>query len=81
MVRFDRNFTDVPWASKYPKDKWYKLSKKPKLVHLYLKKLIISRCCLPETWEGISFDNEGICTICKSAEDKMIIEWKNKRES
>ena len=33
---------------------------------------------MPETWEGISFDNEGICTICKSAEDKMIIEWKNK---
>ena len=76
---FDRNFTDVPWASKYPKDKWYKLSKKTKVGSPIFKKInYCSRCCLPETWEGISFDNEGICTICKSAEDKMIIEWKNK---
>ena len=70
---FDKNFREVPWASKYPKDKWYKLSKKTKVGSPIFKKInYCSRCCLPETWEGISFDNEGICTICKSAEDKMI---------
>ena len=76
---FDRNFKEVPWEAKYPKDKWYKLSKKITVGSPMFKNInYCSRCCLPETWEGISFDNEGICTICKSAEDKMTIEWKNK---
>ena len=37
-----------------------------------------TRCCLPETWEGIKFDKVGICSICKSSEDKMNIEWMDK---
>lgn len=37
------------------------------------------RCCLPETVEGISFDEMGICTACRSSEHKMHMDW-NARE-
>jgi len=33
------------------------------------------RCCLPETVEGIRFDEMGICQACQSAEQKMHIDW------
>lgn len=33
------------------------------------------RCCLPETVEGITFDDMGICTACQSSEQKMRIDW------
>lgn len=34
-----------------------------------------SRCCMPETQEGISFDKMGICSACQSSEQKMHINW------
>ena len=34
-----------------------------------------TRCCLPETMEGITFDELGICTCCRSSEQKMHIDW------
>ena len=72
---FDRNFQEVPWQKKYKKDYWYKFSKKSDVSKpLFSKLKYCSRCCLPETWEGISFDKDGICSICKSSEDKMTIE-------
>ena len=37
-----------------------------------------SRCCFPETLEGITFDKFGICTACRSSEDKMHINWEKK---
>ena len=37
------------------------------------------RCCLPETVEGIRFDDRGICSGCNSAEQKMAVDW-SKRE-
>lgn len=37
-----------------------------------------TRCCLPETVEGITFDELGICTACQSSEQKMHINWKNR---
>ena len=37
-----------------------------------------SRCCLPETVEGISFDELGVCMACKSSEEKMHIDWKKR---
>ena len=78
---FDRNFQEVPWQKKYKKDYWYKFSKKSDVSKpLFSKLKYCSRCCLPETWEGISFDKDGICSICKSSEDKMTIEWKLKHE-
>ncbi|MBU2538872.1 MAG: N-acetyl sugar amidotransferase [Proteobacteria bacterium] len=33
------------------------------------------RCCVPETQEGVQFDTMGICTACRSSEEKMHIDW------
>jgi N-acetyl sugar amidotransferase len=33
------------------------------------------RCCMPETVEGIVFDEFGICQACQSSEQKMRIDW------
>jgi N-acetyl sugar amidotransferase len=33
------------------------------------------RCCVPETQEGVSFDDMGVCTACRSSEEKMHIDW------
>ncbi len=33
------------------------------------------RCCMPETQEGIEFDEMGICQACQSSEQKMHINW------
>lgn len=38
------------------------------------------RCCMPETTEGIDFDEMGICKACRSSEEKMRIDW-TKREA
>lgn len=38
-----------------------------------------TRCCLPETVEGISFDELGICTVCRSSEQKMHFNWNERR--
>lgn len=46
---------------------------------LYENLKYCTRCCLPETVEGIGFDDLGICTVCRSAEQKMHIDW-NERE-
>lgn len=34
-----------------------------------------TRCCIPETQEGVQFDVMGICTACRSSEEKMHIDW------
>jgi len=33
------------------------------------------RCCMPETNEGIVFDESGICQACQSSEQKIHIDW------
>lgn len=33
------------------------------------------RCCMPETQEGIVFDEMGICQACQSSEQKIHISW------
>lgn len=33
------------------------------------------RCCMPESNEGIQFDEMGICQACQSAEHKIHIDW------
>ena len=38
------------------------------------------RCCIPETHEGTSFDEMGICVACQSSEDKMHINWVEKEK-
>ncbi len=35
-----------------------------------------TRCCMPETTEGIAFDEMGICKACRASEEKMRIDWK-----
>jgi len=47
---------------------------------LYKDLRYCTRCCLPETAEGITFDEMGICAACRSSEHKMHIDWK-KRET
>lgn len=39
-----------------------------------------TRCCFPETLDGITFDELGICTACRSSEDKMHINWKDREK-
>lgn len=34
-----------------------------------------TRCCVPETQEGIKFDEMGICQACQSSEQKIHINW------
>jgi len=38
------------------------------------------RCCLPETSEGLNFDELGICKACRSSEMKMHINWAEREE-
>lgn len=77
-IGFDKDFKDVPWDKKYHSTKWSKKFKKNKL--LYQDKLrYCTRCCLPETMEGITFDEFGVCTPCRSSEEKMHINWKDKQ--
>lgn len=35
-----------------------------------------TRCCVPQTMEGVQFDELGICTACRSSEEKMHIDWR-----
>lgn len=34
-----------------------------------------TRCCIPETQEGVKFDDMGICQACQSSEQKIHINW------
>lgn len=47
---------------------------------LYPKLRYCTRCCMPETNEGISFDEMGICTACISQEQKIHINWKEREK-
>jgi len=33
------------------------------------------RCCMPESNEGVEFDEMGVCQACQSAEQKIRINW------
>ena len=33
------------------------------------------RCCVPQTQEGVEFDELGVCQACQSAEQKIHINW------
>jgi len=38
-----------------------------------------TRCCMPETSEGLTFDKMGICRGCQSSEQKMHINWEERQ--
>ena len=40
-----------------------------------------TRCCFPETVEGIEFDEMGICRSCLSSEQKIHINWQEKEKT
>lgn len=40
-----------------------------------------TRCCMPETNEGMAFDEMGICKACRSSEQKMRIDWRARQEA
>jgi N-acetyl sugar amidotransferase len=42
---------------------------------LFPKLRYCTRCCMPETNEGMQFDTMGICLACRSSEQKMHIDW------
>ena len=40
-----------------------------------------AKCGLPETYETIVFDDDGICNICKSADHKQnSIDWDERKK-
>ncbi len=41
---------------------------------------ICTKCLLPETHETISFDNQGICSVCKNFSIKQDIDWEARHQ-
>ena len=80
---FDPEFKEVPWDKEYPTTKWNKRITKTEFGEpLYEKQIrYCNRCCMPETMEGITFDEFGICTPCRSSEEKMHINWEEREKN
>lgn len=78
---FDASFKEVPHNKEYPTTKWTQLKNDSEEGKgLYEKRVrYCARCCLPETMEGITFDEIGICVPCRSSEEKMHINWEERR--
>lgn len=79
---FDPSFKEVPHDKPHPvgyfKDALEKAEPGKGLFAGELR--YCSRCCLPETMEGMTFDDFGMCVPCRSSEDKMHINWEEKRK-
>lgn len=82
-VGFDPSYKQVPLDKPYPATKWTAQKRESEAgTGLYESKIrYCTRCCLPETMEGISFDEFGICVPCRSSEEKMHIDWEDRRKS
>ncbi len=39
-----------------------------------------TRCCMPETSEGLIFDELGVCRGCQSSEQKMHLNWEERQK-
>ena len=39
------------------------------------------RCCIPQTQEGVIFDELGVCQACQSAEQKIHIDWTQREKA
>lgn len=79
---FDSDFKEVPWNKNYHDTKWNKIISNTKFGEASFEKSIkyCNRCCMPETMEGIEFDEFGICTPCRSSEEKMHINWEEREK-
>lgn len=82
-VGFDPSYKQVPLDKPYPTTKWTAQTRESEAgMGLYESKIrYCTRCCLPETMEGISFDEFGICVPCRSSEEKMHIDWEDRRKN
>lgn len=82
-VGFDPSFKQVPVDKPYPATKWTDLRKTSSAGRGLHEAALryCTRCCLPETMEGISFDEVGICVPCRSSEEKMHIDWSARRKT
>ena len=40
-----------------------------------------TRCVMAETWAGITFDEDGVCSICKENEKERKINWKERQKT
>jgi N-acetyl sugar amidotransferase len=40
-----------------------------------------TRCCLPDTVEGIKFDDAGVCLACQSYDQKSEIDWASREKT
>lgn len=80
-VGFDPSYLQVPAEKPYPATRWTDLKQgSAPGTGLYEASLrYCTRCCLPETMEGITFDEFGICVPCRSSEEKMHIDWDERR--
>jgi N-acetyl sugar amidotransferase len=36
---------------------------------------------MPETWAGITFDENGVCNVCRNYEQKKFIDWEGRQEA
>ncbi len=80
-VGFDPAFKDVPFDKAYPRTRWTEHAQRAAVGEgLFEDKIrYCTRCCLPETMEGIAFDEFGVCVPCRSSEMKMHIDWNERR--
>jgi len=39
-----------------------------------------TRCVMPETWPGITFDQEGVCSLCKAYDEEQKIDWEARKK-
>ena len=79
---FDSDFKEVPWEKDYQETKWNRIISKTNFGEASFENSIkyCNRCCMPETMEGITFDEFGICTPCRSSEEKMHINWEEREK-
>jgi N-acetyl sugar amidotransferase len=81
-IGFDSDYLDVPKEKPYPATTWTQRAEAAEVGRpIFDGKLrYCTRCCLPETMEGITFDEFGICVPCRSSEEKMHINWDERRK-
>jgi N-acetyl sugar amidotransferase len=80
-VGFDPSYKQVPVDKSYPATRWTALRAESARGRGLFEHRIqyCTRCCLPSTMEGITFDEIGICVPCRSSEEKMHIDWDQRR--
>jgi N-acetyl sugar amidotransferase len=79
---FDPAFKVVPHEKPYSQTRWTALNAQSEPGKGMFEKELryCARCCLPETMEGMELDEIGICIPCRSSEEKMHINWEERRK-